>query len=354
MRIVVVGRIETESFACHIGETLSTLGHDVAYVEAGARRRRVRTRLGYRWHQVRSALASLAHRVPALRRRHWRTLWQTIEEKRPELILVTHDFLQPQEVAELRRNGAAVALWFPDHLVNLVRGWCLVAPYDALFFKDPYIVRTMRRVLTTPVFYLPECFNPQRHRLPPNESENDIPAEFRCDITTAGNLHSWRLAWLQGLDAYDVKIWGDPPPLWLPLGPVRRMVQGRPVFNEDKARAFRGAKIVLNTLHFGEIEGANVRLFEAAGIGAFQLVNETPGLGSLFDVGREVITFRDLQGLRAAIAYWLPREDERRTIAQAAMARAYREHTYELRLRLLLDTLAGRERGFPMPLVEQR
>jgi spore maturation protein CgeB len=92
-----------------------------------------------------------------------------------------------------------------------------------------------------------------------------------------------------------------------------------------------------------------VRAFEASGVGAFQMVDWRPGLAQLFEDGRELISFRGIEDLKHKLRYWLPRDDERREIAAAGMRRAYQEHTYRHRLDLLLSSLAGHERGFPVP-----
>ena len=131
------------------------------------------------------------------------------------------------------------------------------------------------------------------------------------------------------------------------------MHQGRPVLNEDKARAFLGAKIVLNNLHFGEIWGANVRMFEAAGIGAFQMVDWRPGIAQLFEDRKELVTFRGVADLKRQIDIYLPQAEERRAIGEAWKRRAHAEHTYRHRLDLLLETLSGTGRGFPLPAMAQ-
>ena len=302
-------------------------------------------RLGHRIDQVCGVLHSSTDSLPAVRALRMRELWQAAEQGALDIVIVCHDFLWPAEVADLkRRTRAQVAMWFPDHLANFGRGFFMNAPYDGLFFKDPYIVHVLTGVVQSPVYYLPECFNPKRHRLPEEEAPS---AEYRCDITTAGSQHSWRVAFYNNLSDYDVKLWGGPAPLWMAAGAAGGMHQGRRVYNNDKARAFRGAKIVVNNLHYGEIWGLNVRTFEAAGIGAFQMVDWRPGLGQLFEDGKELISFKDMADLKQKITYWLPREAERRAIAEAGMRRAHAEHTYALRLKLLIDTLAGKQHGYP-------
>ena len=351
MNILVIGKFYIEGFALHIAETLSTLGHAVGRFEPGYRSDWIGGRIGHRLDQVRSFVHSASDSIPEIRARRMRALWQVVEQGPIDVVIVCHDFLWPAEVAELkRRTGAAVALWFPDHLANFGKGFFMNAPYDGLFFKDPYIVHVLAGIVASRVYYLPECFNPEQHCLP----EGDVPGpEYSCDLTTAGNLHSWRVAFFKHLGDYDVKLWGNPAPLWMDAGVVKNMHQGRGVYNHDKARAFRGAKVVLNNLHYGETWGVNVRTFEAAGAGAFQMVDARPGLHQLFDDGKELVTFSNIEDLKRKLDYWLPREDERLDIAAAGCRRAHRDHTYALRLELMLQSLNGRAHGYNLPNLEQ-
>lgn len=347
MNILVIGKFYSEGFALHILETLVKMGHDVKRFEPGFTSGRLEgSKFGQRLNQIRGAVHSSSDNLPVVRARRMRPLWKLIKQDPIDVVIVCYDFLWPHEVTEIKRStGAAIALWFPDGIVNFGRAYFMNAPYDGLFFKDPYIVNSLRAVLSSPVYYLPECFNPERHFLPEGE---EVSEEYRCDITTAGNSHSYRVAFFKYLADYDVKFWGQTAPLWMPTGPVASMQQGRIVLNQDKARAFIGAKIVLNNLHFGEIWGLNVRAFEAAGIGAFQMIDWRPSLNQLFEDGKEVISFRSMDELRDNIDYWLCRPEERLEIANAGKKRAHADHTYRLRLSLLLDTLAQQATGFPI------
>ena len=107
---------------------------------------------------------------------------------------------------------------------------------------------------------------------------------------------------------------------------------------------------MVNNLHYGETWGLNVRSFEAAGAGAFQMVDWRPVLSEVFDGWqRDHFSFRSMADLKQKVDFWLPRQDERRAIAEAGMRRAHSEHTYRLRLDLLLSTLGGNARGYPLP-----
>jgi len=350
MNILVIGKFYTEGFALHIVETLSTMGHAVRRFEPGFKPNRIGGRIGHRLDQVRGVIHSASDRIPEIRARRMRALWQVTEQGPLDVVIVCHDFLWPDEVAELkRRTGSKVAMWFPDHLANFGKGFFMNALYDELFFKDPYIVGMLSGVLSSPVYYLPECFNPERHCL----SEVEVPDdEYRCDITTAGNQHFWRVALYNIWKTITLSCGGRPRRYGCPNGPVAQMYQGRLVLNEDKARAFLGAKIVLNNQHYGEIWGLNVRTFEAAGIGAFQMVDWQPGLNQLFDIGKEIISFSGIDDMKSKIDYFLAHNDERDEIAEAGKRRAHAEHTYKHRLQLLFDTLSGYKNGYPCPNIE--
>lgn len=346
--VLVVGRFHAEGVACHIAETFAALGHGVVRFETAFRRRPEASVFRKRLEQVRTRLNDLAENLPLVRKRFTERLLETANSSPIGLTLVCHDLLQPNEIRRLKQaTGAPVAIWFPDHIGNFSKAWFLAADYDALFFKDPFIVHNLRCTLDRPIYYMPECFNPDRHRLAGLNADDE--RDYGCDLTTAGNLYSYRAAFFSRLTDYHVRIWGNPPPLWMDEAPIRSMIEGRYVAYEDKARAFLAAKIVVNNLNPAEVWGINARAFEIAGIGGFQLVDWRPGLAQLFEDGRELVSFRTMSELREKIDYYLPREDERRAIAECGRDRAHRDHSFHQRLPLLVDTALGRAEGYPMP-----
>jgi spore maturation protein CgeB len=264
-----------------------------------------------------------------------------------DVTLATHDFLTPAEASSVKSlTGAPLILWYPDPIWSFQKHMFLNAPFDALFFKDPYIVDILRRNLDAPVYYLPECFSPES--LSVTEPSVRDPS-YSADICTAGNLYAYRVAFFRNVSDQNVRIWGLPPPLWMSLGPVEKMVERRFIAHGEKAKAFTSAKIVLNNLNPSEIWGTNVRTFEICGAGGFQITDRRPGLSQLFEPGKELVTFDHVQDLRSKIEHYLVASDEREQIAASGQRRALLEHTYKHRLTLLLQTVAGQAKGFPMP-----
>lgn len=351
MRVLVIGRFFEEGFAAFVGDELIRLGHDVVRFDPGPSLLTMGSRLRFYVNRVTSLVHQAAFHVRAglgLEGTFLR-LRKVIERRGAiDLTLVTHDYLTPGDADAVKRlTKAPLVLWFPDPIWSFRKHMFLNGSYDALFFKDPYIVDVLRRKLGAPVYYLPECYSPAS--LSAGFSGAERYGGYACDICTAGNLYAYRVEFFRNLVDKNVRIWGLPAPMWMALGDVKPLVENRFVAHGEKAMAFRGAKIVLNNLNPAEIWGTNVRTFEICGAGGFQLVDWRPGLPQLFDVGRELATFDNIDGLRKKIDYYLREDDERRDIAAAGQRRARRDHTYGHRLTLLLATVAGGENGYPEP-----
>ena len=330
MRIVVVGPIFPDSFARNITFTLSAMGHELVVMP------------GTRAYHHQSRLPSLFWRYapqafPIIERRMWSDLISRAKAFAPQLVLVSMGNLSPQTVDELKAAcDAKVVCWYTDAIANLYRHYLVAAPYDAVFLKDPWAVRSLQAKLDIPFYYLPEACNPSWHRTV--ESTEQEQQKYRCDVAGIGSLHYFRAKMLEQFVGYDLKIWGANNPGWIETS-VKPKYQNRSVAELEKAKALRSAKVVVNPTNFLEVEGVNCSLFEIAGCGAFQITESKPSLPQLFDEGTEIVTYRTRRELKEKVDYYLAHEQERQEIADRAQRRAHREHTYELRLKKMLETL---------------
>jgi spore maturation protein CgeB len=347
MRVFVVGRFYTEGFGKHIADSLEALGHEVVQFDPFPNQKS--SLLGKSLGILQASLKHASLQIAFLRQQEAAKLQRAaLAHGQVDLTIVCHDFLTPSQVRVLQKaTRAPVVLWFPDHIGVLGRSLFLNARYDALFFKDPYIVATLDRELRIRSHYLPECYNDRSLGLTPLSDADRL--RYQCDITTAGNIYPARIALFSQLERYHVRIWGNPPPRWMELGNTGRMLQGRFVADADKAKAFRGARIVLNNLNIAEIWGVNVRTFEICGAGGFQIVTWRRGIDALFVDGRELVTYRDVPELMDKLEYYLAHDDEREDIARAGYLRASAQHTYAHRLTTLFNVINGAGDGFPIP-----
>ncbi|MCH7230593.1 glycosyltransferase [Glycomyces sp. L485] len=326
MHIGLIGRRGPDTFQANIGDGLLRLGHRVTYLGLG--------RAQYRSHvanRVADLAASAVHGLEDLRQH---SLVRAALESECDAVLNTYGGLTPRTVASLRRNGLPVALWFPDAVSNLGRQLMLMAPYSAIFFKDPLLVRRLRDTLGLPVRYLPQGCNPHWHR------PIGRPGTRRV-IAVVGNCYPSRAVLLRRLHeaGLPLVIYGAAPRWVRGILPPRSHT-GHPVFAEDKAKVFREAAAVLNNLHPAEIHGVNARLFEAAGSGAAVLCERRAVLGDLFDLDSEVVPFTDFDELTHQAKRLLDDPDMTQRIGDAASRRAHADHTYEKRLPEVLERLS--------------
>jgi spore maturation protein CgeB len=274
--------------------------------------------------------------VPQLERATWNRVVREIGEFSPNLVLLTEG-IPPEILTRIRRSTSAkVCCWYTDPVAYLHRAYLLAGEYDAVFVKEPYIIPTLRDKLDLNAHYLPEACNPAWH-MPAPLSDSDRE-EFGCDVASAGSLHYYRARMLEPLLGHDLKIWGNNCPPWLE-SPARAKYQSRFVAETTKSRAFRAAKIIVNTMNYNEIDGVNCTLFEAAGAGAFQIADWKAALPALFEPESEVVTFRSRRELIDKIGYYLARPAEREAIAIRAARRAHADHTYERRLETIFATV---------------
>ena len=326
-RIGVIGPMGPDRFAENVGDTLQRLGHVV-------------TQLGPAHHRGRSRLvnraAGLARQaLPRLDELAQNRIVRAALAADCEIVINVDRFLVPSMVTRLRSSGARVAFWFPDHVANLGRQLMLLAPYDAIFFKEPFLTDRLRAMLDLPVYYLPEACNPRWHR-PVTEAGTEP-----C-LVIAGSMYPSRVRLLDRLIAKGIplRLYGGDFPRWIGETASRASHTGRYVACEEKARVFRSAAGVLNTMQLGEINGVNARLFEAAGCGAAVLTEFRSTVPELFAVGEEVLVFHDFDDLVEQATRLLSEYGLTARLGDAATQRAHRDHTYDLRLTAILEKLS--------------
>ena len=165
--------------------------------------------------------------------------------------------------------------------------------------------------------------------------------DYECDIAFVGtlvpdHLYSGRVRALEALRDFDLGIWSvhDVPP------GLRRFVRGQ-ALGEDMLKVLSAAKMTINVHGNFMRYGGNMRLFEAASTGTFQIADRLPGIQTWFTEGETIVTFHDADDLRAKVAYYLAQADERQAIADQAQAHVYAHHTYDQRMaqveRLIAD-----------------
>ncbi|MBI3812906.1 MAG: glycosyltransferase, partial [Nitrospinae bacterium] len=257
--------------------------------------------------------------------------------------------LTPNVIQRLKGRGASVAFWFVEDFRTLLY-WKEAAPHYDYFFtiQRGVFFDELKKIGVKNYHYLPQACSPDVHRkIPLADEEKKL---YSSDISFMGAGYHNRRIFFQGLMDFDFKIWGTE---WDYASPLAKLIQkgGERLSPEEYVKIFNGSKINLN-LHSSsyhddvdpEGDFVNPRTFELAACGAFQLVDYRSELDSLFKIGEEIICFKDLRDIREKLRYYLDHPEERERIADRAMERAVKYHTFENRMEEMLAVIFENEK----------
>lgn len=159
-------------------------------------------------------------------------------------------------------------------------------------------------------------------------------------IGSVGKDHQQRLELLEELcRKVPISFWGAGAENLPPGSPLRGRVQP-PLWGYDMYRQLQRSKIALNIhIDMAEQYAANMRLYEATGVGTLLLTDWKVNLPELFEPGKEVVAYRSIEECVELVNYYLGHEDEREAIAHAGQQRTLCEHSYYHRMQELTEIL---------------
>lgn len=99
---------------------------------------------------------------------------------------------------------------------------------------------------------------------------------------------------------------------------------------------FHNSKINLNITSKSIRSGVPLRIFDILGCEGFALSNFQPELLELFDPGRDLVLYENMEDLLDKCNYFLSHESERKEIAHNGFQKVLANHTYHIRLEQML------------------
>ena len=108
------------------------------------------------------------------------------------------------------------------------------------------------------------------------------------------------------------------------------------------AKVFARSKIVLGVgtiAHCKKIITLKLRDFDAPMSGSFYLTHHNPDLEDLFEIGKEIETYRLVDECVKKVHYYLEHSLEREAIAKAGRQRVVRDHTWEKRFEKIFQQI---------------
>lgn len=279
--------------------------------------------------------------------KHLKKLWHVVMNRRlisqvrrfrPDILLISKGgTIEAETLWEIRKdNGTQIINVMNDNPL-LMGNVNAIPPCHYYFVKDTYVLQSLRRSGFSNVHYLPQCVDPAVRR--PLELGPEDMRTFSSDIMIIGSLYPYRLKLVKELKDLKPAIWGTG---WNKAddADILKLYRGRGVWGTEKTKAICGAAITLNPHHpLNDIRGTQSRTFDIAACAGFQLSEYKEDIEDLFEIGREMVCYRTLDELKEQIHYYLLHPDERRKIGTAGRERVLKDHTYDNRLRQILDIM---------------
>ncbi|MBP9838140.1 MAG: glycosyltransferase [Proteobacteria bacterium] len=272
------------------------------------------------------------------------TVLAAIDEKPVDIVLsLAQAPLSPTVLKELRKRGIITAMWFVEDCLRFDT-WKYLAQYYDYFFiiqKGDYLNK-VNQAGAGRVAYVPVGCDLSVHKPLPDLSLED-KRRFGSELSFVGAGYYNRRNTFAVLANRDFKIWGTEWPSSMPFAKFLQE-NGRRISPDDYVKIFNSSTINLNLHSSTDRDGVepngdfvNPRTFELAACGAFQLVDERTLMPEKFKINEEIAVFHDRQEMLDKIDYYLAHPEERAKIVKASRARVLSEHTYEHRVKSILE-----------------
>ncbi|MGA4507723.1 CgeB family protein [Propionibacteriaceae bacterium G1746] len=254
-----------------------------------------------------------------------------VREARPDIVLVVRgDVLTPAFWGEVREVGAVPAMWLYDEIrrmrydINTIGDLGAIATYSS-------VDAAALNAKGVQALHVPLAFDP---------AVVPSPMAPMGEFNFIGARYGRREEYLQAMVAAGIPVrahgrdWSSHPvdrarTFRLEAPPVPA---GRDLALPDAYGVMRAGLGTLNV--HGDQDGFTMRTFEAAGVGAVQLVDR-PDVEHYYDPGREVLVFTDPDELVRQCRNVMASADRMAALREAAAARTRAEHTFVHRARSL-------------------
>jgi spore maturation protein CgeB len=151
----------------------------------------------------------------------------------------------------------------------------------------------------------------------------------------------YRLECIKMLGEFDLHIHGDCG--WYSLLDQKNIKILPPLnYYRELPLLYKACKINFNATSRQMKEAVNQRVFDVPACGAFILTDYQKSLDELFDVGKEIIVYRDKEEIPGLVKYYLDNPGKREGVAGKGMERVVKEHTYKRRLDVMINAMKAR------------
>lgn len=172
---------------------------------------------------------------------------------------------------------------------------------------------------------------------------NNFTPRERLDFETATLWRAtllYRLSCIEALKDFNPVIHGDSG--WRKLVSRCFSIKSQLSYYQEIPLFYNACKINFNATSLQMKDAVNQRVFDVPACNGFILTDHQEAIEELFEVGEEVITYKDRDEIPELVRFYLDNPEERKMIAKRARERVLKEHTYKQRLSRIIQIMKER------------
>ena len=262
-----------------------------------------------------------------------------VNDFKPNILFTTKGTTISVETAKYLRNNKVktVNWWFENMYNDAYKKWVFAhyTNFDYFFVFDKKGASDLKTEDTTQVKYMPMAIESKLYEI--KEITEQDKQKFECDVVFVGALYPEREELLikARQKGWKIKVFG-----WEEWKKSQlKDVYGGSLDTSEMAKAFKLAKISINT-NLRPLSGyVNFKTFEIPASGGFQLTDNQDVLNDILIIGEEVVVFDTIDDAMEKIEYYIKHEDQRQIIIENGKKRVLRDHTIEQRIEEILSNI---------------
>jgi hypothetical protein len=164
--------------------------------------------------------------------------------------------------------------------------------------------------------------------------------ELADPVVLAGELAASekRLSYVATLGVLGIRVWGDGGWKLIERHGVRYM--GSAGHEDQLTEVYNRTRVNIDVGRIYQNDIVTMRVFDVLSCGSFLLAEHSEALEEVFEIGREVESYRTLDELRAKARYYLEHPAEAEEIAQRGREAVHQRHTIAQRFDHMMEAMA--------------
>jgi len=259
----------------------------------------------------------------------YKVLTKQIDKYKPDVLYTQNiSYLNPFFLNEVKKKVKLLVGQIASPLPPNI----FLKPYDLIISSLPNLVSEIRSRGIKSEY--------QKLAFEPRVLEKIGKQKRIYDVTFVGSFTPYHQEGIKILEEIarhiPVHVWGQGIEFLSPLSPFRKNYHGE-AWGLDMYKIFAQSKITINRhISISGQYANNMRLYEATGMGAMLITDHKRNLNDLFEVGKEVVEYKNSKDIIDKISYYIKNEAKRETIAKAGQKRTLKEHNYLNRMKELI------------------